>query len=672
MTELVGDKHTQFGSTSARSPSRDQLLDMLYRMALIRDFEERTSRLYAAEKIPGFVHLSIGQEASAVGCCWPLRSTDGIVSNHRGHGHCLAKGAPMQAMFAELMGKRTGTGGGLGGSMHIADFDAGIYGANGIVGAGLPIAIGVAEGFRQQGGDDVVVVFFGDGAVAQGAFHEAVNLAAVRRLPILFVCENNGYSEFSAFADQHPVPVLRRADAYGIEAESVDGNDVVAVAQVTTLLVQRLRRGEGPFLLESVTYRWHGHYEGDPIRYRDPEELEEWKLRDPLTVLRQRLGAASDDDVTAVLERVAKEVAAAERWAAASAYPDPDDLHAAVTVPRPSAPPARLEPLSKPESRSFKLMNAVHDALNDALADDPTVFLAGIDVAGGNVFGLTRGLADTYGGRVFDTPISESAIVGTAVGSAMTGCKPVVEIMYFDFIGVAFDQIINQAAKIHFMTGGRAPTSLVIRTQFGSGRASAAQHSQSLEALLAHIPGLTVVMPGTAEDTYGLLRTAIEDPNPVVFVEHRLQYGLTGVRPDPTHRVPIGQAAIRRRGQDVTLVSWSRMMHDAVAAADRLADEGIDVEVIDLRTIAPLDEAAILNSVRKTSRLVIAHEAVGNGGLGAEIAARVADTAIWHLDAPIKRVAPPATPAPYSPTLERQWLPGVDEICQTVRNVWRS
>ena len=661
------------GTAVVSARAKEDLLEMLFRIALIRNFEERTSRLYAAGEVPGFVHISIGQEASAVGTCWPLRRSDGIVSNHRGHGHCLAKGASPTAMFAELMGKSTGTGGGLGGSMHIADFDIGVYGANGIVGAGLPIAVGVAEGFRQDARDDVVVAFFGDGAIAQGAFHEALNLAAVRRLPILFVCENNGYSEFSSFADQHPVPVLERARAYGIRAESVDGNDVVAVAGAAEELVEALRAGSGPILLESVTYRWHGHYEGDPSSYRDAEELAEWKTRDPISVLQSRLqGIATEAEIAEVLERAAAEIAAAERSASSADDPVFADVLAALTVTRPTSAAARYEPFSAPEKRSFKLMHAIHDALEHSLEDDPRVFIAGIDVAGGNVFGLTRGLAERFPGRVLDTPISESAIVGMAVGSAMTGATPIIEIMYFDFIGVAFDQIMNQAAKIHFMTGGRAPANLVIRTQFGSGRSSAAQHSQSLEALLAHIPGLTVVMPSTAEDAYGLLRSAIEDPNPVVFIEHRLQYGLAGEMPSRDHRVPIGRAAIRRVGADVTLVSWSRMVHDAVEAAGILAAEGIDVEVIDLRTIAPMDFDTILESVRKTERLVIAHEAVGNGGVGAEIAARVADTGIWFLDGPIRRVAPPSTPAPYSPAVERLWLPGVEDICQAVRDVYNS
>jgi 2-oxoisovalerate dehydrogenase E1 component len=572
-------------------------------------------------------------------------------------------------MFAELMGKATGTGGGMGGSMHIADFERGVYGANGIVGAGLPIGVGVAEGFRQQGRDDVVVVFFGDGAIAQGTFHESLNLAALWRLPVLFLCENNQYAEFSATQTQHPVPVVQRAAAYGMEAASVDGNDVFAVADTVAGVVERMRAGRcGPFLLEAVTYRRRGHFEGDAIKYRPAAELADWVTRDPLTRLATYLDERGlDGKRTQVDAAVAAEIQGAELRAREAPYPRSGAFFDIVSVPEKVAAGIDDSPEQQPK---FKVMNAIHDALEHALREDPRVMLAGIDIGeGGNIFGLTRGLQAEFGARVLDTPISESAIVGMAVGAAMTGMKPVVEIMYLDFVGVCFDQIMNQAAKLHFMTGGAAPMSLVIRTQFGSGRSSGAQHSQGLEALLAHIPGLTVLMPSTTEDAYGLLRAAIDSPNPVVFIEHRLTYGNKGPTPPPGLRIPIGEAIIRRPGADVTLVSWSRMVDWAIEAAELVATEGIDVEVIDLRTIAPLDEAAILASVRKTSRLVIAHEAVISGGFGAEIAARVCDAAIWHLDAPVKRVAPPSTPAPYSPPLEAEWLPGVKEIVGAIHDV---
>ncbi|WP_043672416.1 alpha-ketoacid dehydrogenase subunit alpha/beta [Streptomyces xylophagus] len=653
--------HTGTGTGTAQP---DQLLEMYRRMRRIRRFEERASDLYKATEIPGFLHLSIGQEASAVGACWPLGARDGITSTHRGHGHVLAKGLDSASMMAELMGKDAGTCHGRGGSMHIADPGLGIYGANGIVGAGLPIATGVAIAAKLRAAGDVVVAFFGDGAVAQGMFHEAVNLAAVWDLPVVFLCENNHYSEFSPASEQHRAPLSARAAGYGIGYEHVDGNDVLAVAQTMTGVVARLRAGGGPVLVEAETYRWHGHYEGDPERYRPAEEVAAAKERDPLLVARRQLDTASAD---AVDEEIDKEIEAAIEWARSLPEPAPETLYDYVSAPRlPIPEPARLPA----DAEIFRSMDAVRLALEHELAADPSVFVAGIDVgAGGNVFGLTRGLAQTFPGRVRDTPISESAIVGTAVGAAMAGMKPVVEIMYMDFIGVAFDMLLNQAAKLRFMTGGRASMPLVVRTQFGAGRSSGSQHSQSLEALLAHIPGLTVVMPSNPADTYGLLRAAIQDPNPVIFVENRLQYGLKGPKPPTDHLIPLGKAKVIREGTDITLVSWSRMVQDALAAAELLAGEGISVEVIDLRTISPLDRETVLASLAKTNRLVIAHEAVRDFGVGAELAAMAVDEGFWHLDAPVTRVAPPSVPAPYAPSLERVWLPSRDTIADTVRRI---
>ncbi|MEU9346688.1 pyruvate dehydrogenase complex E1 component subunit beta [Streptomyces sp. NPDC048278] len=657
---------TQVPQHTGSAPA-DDLLEMYRRMRRIRRFEERASELYKATEIPGFLHLSIGQEASAVGACWPLTERDGITSTHRGHGHVLAKGLDAAPMMAELMGKDAGTNRGRGGSMHIADPGLGIYGANGIVAAGLPIAGGVATAAKLRGRGDVVVAFFGDGAVAQGMFHEAVNLAAVWDLPVVFLCENNHYSEFSPAAEQHRATLAARAAGYGIGYEHVDGNDVLAVKTLMTDVVGRLRAGGGPVLVEAETYRWHGHYEGDPERYRPAEEVAAAKERDPLVIARRHLAAAGVATalVDAVDEEIGKEIEAAVEWARGLPEPAAETLYDFVSAPRPAVP----EP-APAQGEIFRTMDAVRLALEHELTADPDVFVAGIDVgAGGNVFGLTRGLAQAFPGRVRDTPISESAIIGAAVGAAMAGMKPVVEIMYMDFIGVCLDMLLNQAAKLRFMTGGRASMPLVVRTQFGAGRSSGSQHSQSLEALLAHIPGLTVVMPSNPADTYGLLRAAIQDPNPVVFVENRLQYGLKGPRPPADHLVPLGRAKVVREGTDVTLVSWSRMVQDSLAAAELLAAEGVSVEVVDLRTIAPLDRETVLASLAKTNRLVIAHEAVRDFGVGAELSALAVDEGFWHLDAPVTRVAPPPMPAPYTPALERLWLPSRDTIADTLRRI---
>jgi 2-oxoisovalerate dehydrogenase E1 component len=645
------------------------LLEMQRRMLLIRGFEERVAALYRDGEVPGFVHLSTGQEATAVGACWPLGAADVITSTHRGHGHCLAKGLEPAGMFAELMGKDQGTNRGRGGSMHIADPKLGIFGANGIVAAGVPIAVGAATAAQLRNDGSVTVAFFGDGAVAQGAFHEALNLAAVWKLPVVFFCENNGYAEFSPASTQHAASLELRAAGYGIPFVDVDGNDVVATASVMAQVVDRVRDGDGPFVVEAATYRWHGHYEGDPERYRSPDELEEWRARDPLLVHESALRAAGvkDDELKALEAPTAAALDGAVEAARRLANPDPvtvTDFVVRARAARPEPdPPTDDAPV-------FRTMDAVRTALAAELAEDDRVFIAGVDVgAGGNVFGLTRGLAEEFPGRVRDTPISETAIMGLGVGSAMAGMRPVVELMYLDFIGVCFDQLLNQAAKLPFMTGGAAEMALTVRTQFGAGRSSGSQHSQSLEALLAHIPGLTVVMPSTPADTYGLLRASVQDPNPVVFIENRLLYGMKGPQPPPDYLLPLGKSSVVRAGSDITVVSVSRMVHEALAAAAALEAEGISVEVIDLRTVAPIDMEPILASVHKTSRLLIAHEAVVPFGIGAEIAATVAREGFWDLDAPIERIGAAPSPAPYSPDLERAWLPDREDITAALRRL---
>jgi 2-oxoisovalerate dehydrogenase E1 component len=551
--------------------------------------------------------------------------------------------------------------------MHIAEPSKGIFGANGIVGAGIPIAVGAAQAMRLQDRDDVVVAFFGDGAVAQGAFHEAVNLASLWKLPVLFLCENNGYSEFSRTIDQQPVSLTARAAGYGLPMQVVDGNDLVSVASAVDSAVLSIRNGSGPHMIEAVTLRGRGHFEGDPQRYRDEEDTHRLEVGDPIHRTRAILLELGVEP--SLLDEFAAQAQAAVATAVELARSDPEPDRAGLldNVYGPTNPVALRDDKSE-SPEPVRYSRAIRSALSDALAEDHRVFLAGVDVAGGNVFGLTKGLSDLYPGRVLDTPISETAVVGLAVGASMAGMRPVVEIMYLDFIGVCLDQIMNQAAKLRYMTGGGATLPLVIRTQFGSGRSSGSQHSQSLEALLAHIPGLRVVMPSTAADAYGLLRASIDEEGPVVFIEHRLLYERQSPGPLPGERIPLGKARVARVGTDATIVAWSRMVSDALKAAEVLAVEGIDVEVIDLRTISPLDKAAVLESLAKTNRLLIAHDAVQDFGVGAELAALAVNEGFWSLDAPVLRVGAAATPCPYAPSLEQDWLPSIDQIVSGVRS----
>jgi len=313
-------------------------------------------------------------------------------------------------------------------------------------------------------------------------------------------------------------------------------------------------------------------------------------------------------------------------------------------------------------------VKALGEAMARAMREDERVFVLGEDVAEGGPYTTTAGLAEEFGTeRVINTPISESAIAGVAIGAAQSGMRPILEIMFIDFITLALDQVVNQAAKAHFMSGGQLTVPMVLRTQGGAGTRGGAQHSQSLEAWLTHIPGLKVVMPSTATDAGGLLASAIEDPNPVVFIENKTLYFKREEVPDEIEPVPLGRARVLREGGDVTIVALSRLVAEAMSAAERLAAEGIEAEVIDPRSLVPLDLETIVRSVEKTNRLVIAHDAVQHGGFGAEIAAEVQAVAFDHLDAPIERVGAPFTPVPLSPPLEDAYIPGADDIYSAAR-----
>jgi 2-oxoisovalerate dehydrogenase E1 component len=647
--------------------SKQERLDLYEAMQRIRRFEERVSEHFAAGKLPGFVHLCIGQEGVPVGACASLGSDDYITSTHRGHGHLIAKGGQLDRMMAELYGKETGYCKGRGGSMHIVDVGLGILGANGIVGAGTQIAAGAGLSSKVRGSGQVVVCFFGDDATTGGMFHESMNLAALWDLPVIFMCENNLYGQFTPYEKHTRVPdVAEKARAYGVPGVIVDGNDVLAVKAATDEAVQRARSGGGPTLIECKTYRWHGHMEGDTYGYRTAEEVEEWKKKCPIAGLRSRTiseGVATGEDFDAVDERVEAEVASAVEFAESS--PDPDPSTAAENVFAVESPSS--EAPEGGEADQLPMAMALQQALQEEMERDESVVVFGEDVAIG-VFGVTAGLIAKFGEkRVLDTPISENVIAGAAVGAAMTGLRPVAEIEFGDFLACCMDPLINQMAKLRFMTGGQVDLPLVIRANTGSGFSAGAQHSQSLEALLMHVPGLMIAAPSTPRDAKGLLKTAIRSDNPVLFFEHKGIYFAPGAVPRGEYTVPFGQADVKRAGTDVTVVAVAAMVNKVLGLAEKLAGEGISIEVIDPRTLVPLDAATIVASVEKTGRLVIAEEACLTGGFGAEVAAIAAKEAFDHLDAPIERVAAQDVPVPFAPILERTIIPGEERVEEAIR-----
>jgi 2-oxoisovalerate dehydrogenase E1 component len=648
-------------------PSKRELLALYEAMQRIRKFEERVSEQFAAGKIPGFVHLCIGQEAVAVGACASLKPDDYITSTHRGHGHLIAKGGELDKMMAELYGKETGYCRGRGGSMHIVDVGLGILGANGIVGAGTQIAAGAGLSAKVRDSGQVVVCFFGDDASTEGMFHESMNLAALWDLPVIFMCENNLYGQFTPYEKHSRVPnVAEKAAAYGVPSVIVDGNDVLAVQDATAEAADRARSGGGPTLVECKTYRWHGHVEGDVYGYRTQEEIDSWKEKCPIAGLRAKViadGVASQEEFDGVDERVEAAVAAAIEFAEGS--PDPDSSTATENVYALESP-ASVVPESG-DSDQLPMAVAIQQVLQEEMERDDSVVILGEDVATG-VFGVTAGLITKFGeNRILDTPISENVIAGAAVGAAMTGLRPVAEIEFGDFLTCCMDPIINQMAKLRFMTGGQVRLPLVIRTNTGGGFSAGAQHSQSLEALLMHVPGLTIAAPSTPRDAKGLLRTAIRSDNPVLFFEHKGIYYNPGPVPKGEFAIPFGKAEIKRTGADVTVVAVAAMVTRTLAVAERLAGEGISVELIDPRTLVPLDTETIIGSVEKTGRLVIVEEGCLTGGLGAEVAAIAAKEAFDHLDAPIERVAAPDAPVPFAPLLEKMVIPSEERIERAIR-----
>jgi 2-oxoisovalerate dehydrogenase E1 component len=636
-------------------------------MHLIRRFEDRAAELFAEGVIFGTAHSCVGQEAIAVGAASAMRDTDYLVGHHRSHGHLIAAGADLRRMMAEMFGKRTGYCKGLGGSMHIADLSLDILGCNGIVGAGIPHACGAALTAKLRGTGQVAVAYFGDGAAGQGAVHEGMNLAATWRLPVVFICENNQFALSADWRTQRAVEdIADRAVGYGMPGEVVDGNDVAAVEEAVTRALAHARAGHGPTLLEMKTFRRMQHsMRANLPDVRDPATLEEWESKDPLPRLAVELDL--DDDAIADIERdVAVRVEAAIDAARADEDASPDDL-----LPSVFGEHLRYPEPPVPGHRALGFVAAVREALQLELAADSDVIVIGEDIGRvGGLFRATEGLYEQFGAeRIRDTPLTESGFIGCGIGAALTGLRPVVELQFSDFAGVAFDQIMNQAAKLRFMMGGTPSLPLVIRMVSGAGVRLGAQHSQSLEALFAHIPGLVVAMPSNAYDAKGLLTAAIEDDNPVIFLEQKLLFfGEPVAVPEERYAIELGKARIVKEGTDVTVVALGALVPQALRAARELEAEGVSVEVLDPRTLVPLDTDAIAASVAKTHRVVVAHEAVQFCGFGSEVAAHVAEHCFWDLDAPVMRIGAASHPMPYQKDLEAATLPGAAEIATAVRS----
>ena len=684
---------------------------------------------YEGFQFIGATHLSIGQEAVAAGTMSSLNTDDYITSTHRGHGHSIAKvlfriysmnkkelltfldkrdsGETDESLMeqavrlhiyktmAELLGKEEGYCRGRGGSMHIADFHSGHLGANAIVGGSMAIAAGAGLSSLLLKNGRVVACMVGDGAANNGIAHESMNFTAMPQFgegfPVIFIYENNQYGmSGQQEGEVTGVKFLSRRGAgfndRNMHARTESGMHILAVKSAVLEAARICRDGEGPVLLEFKTYRYAGHSLSDKrMTYRTAEEEEEWLKYDPIDLYKKELldnevmTEKSIEDLGLKVRSLMEEVT---KKAAESTDPNPKSINEGLFSDTTSEKIGKkyITETTFKEAKKFRrdsrgrilYRHAVIEALMEEMARDNRVVLYGEEVAEyGGAFQATVGLYDIFGRkRVFNAPISEAAIVGTALGASITGLRPVAEIMYIDFILMTGDQLGNQVAKTKYMFGGKAKIPMVIRTTIGGGKGYAGQHSQSLEAFPVSFPGLKVVIPFTAYDVKGLLKTAIRDDNPVFFIEHQHLYIEKDVVPEEEYTIPFGKGVIRREGKDITVISYSHQLKACIEAAEILEKEdGLDVEIVDPRTLVPLDEGLIVRSVKKTGRAVVVVQAPGRGSFGEHIINRIQENAFESLKGPIKLISAYEVPPPMSASLERENLPDAEKIVNNIRKM---
>ena len=670
------DRHSELGL------SGDDLIGMYRTILLARVLDQKVWSLNRMGKA-AFVVSGQGHEGAQVGAAWALRAGhDVVLPYYRDTGVLLTLGMTTeQILLAVLARADDPNSGGRQMPNHWGWAAGRVITGSSPIATQLPHAAGLAYASKLARDERVVVSFFGEGATSKGDFHEALNFAGIHRLPMVFVCENNGYAISVPISSESAVDdVAERAHAYGFGGVIVDGNDPLDVYAAVRSAVRHARRGDGPTLVECKTYRYLAHTSDDDDRtYRTAQEVEAWRKKDPLRRITQYcieqrlLTEAEEERVEAEVKQLVDEAAKA---AEAAAPPDP-----ATATHRVFARPIDTRPAPEPAPNGGverNVIDTVRWTQQQLLATDPRVLVLGEDVGPrGGVFRGTDGLAGEFGGdRILDTPLAESSIIGIGIGLALAGLRPIAEIQFADFIHSAYDQLVSEAARIHYRSNGDFEVPLVVRAPWGGPVHGGLYHSQAIEATYAHVPGLKVVVPSTPADVCGLLRAAVDDPDPVLFLEHKKTYrSVTGLVPeDPGWRVPIGLAEVAREGADLTVVTYGMHRHLCLEAAELVAaEDGVSVEVVDLRTISPLDRTTVLESVARTGRCLVVHEDNRSFGAGAEVAALVAEEAFWDLDAPVRRLATADVPSyPFAASLEAALFVDIDRIVDAIRTATRD
>jgi len=648
----------------------------LYRRLLVpRLIEEKMLRLLRQGRLSKWFS-GIGQEAISVGVAFALEADDWILPMHRNLGVFTGRDVDLPTLLRQLFLRDGGFTHGRDRTFHFGALSHRLVGMISHLGAMLPVADGLALAAQLRGERRVVAAFTGDGATSEGDFHEAVNLAAVWTLPVLFVVENNQWGLSTPPHEQYACRDLAdRGVGYGIPGVVCDGNDVLAVVRAVREAASRARRGEGPTLLEFKTFRMRGHEEASGTDYVPKALIEEWGRRDPVLALERVLDAHGlvpeperrqmRADIEARINDLADEALAAPH-PESTAEIELGDVHAPSPVGETAfdAHSLALAPVER-------YIDAISDGLRQAMRRSERVVLLGQDIAEyGGAFKVTKGFVEEFGkARVRNTPIIESGAIGAAMGLALDGFTPMIEMQFGDFISCGFNQIVNNLAKTHYRWG--APVPVVIRVPVGGGTGAGPYHSQNVESWFTCVAGLKVVAPATPFDAKGLLLAAFEDGNPVLFLEHKLLYrSAKGPVPAAHYTVPFGKAHVVREGRHATIVTYGVGVSWAIEAAEVLAADGVEIEVVDLRTLVPWDQETVLASVRKTSRALVLHEAPLTGGFGGELAATIGEQAFEWLDAPVGRVAALDTPVPAAKDLERIFSPK-DRLLPSLRDLLR-
>ena len=641
---------------------------------------------------PGKQLSCTGNEATAVGATAALQQGDWATLAIRDLGAYLVRGVPASRLIAQACGRMEGLTEGWDGHLHMGHLPSRVIGLISHLGTSIPIGVGCSFAEKYRGTDNVALAFSGDGTTSTGDIHEALNIAAVMRIPLVLVIENNQWSFGTPNRLQFAVPTLAlRALGYGAHVEGywVDGTNVLTVYETTKCALARAREHGGITIIEAVSMRMEGHSAADPFRtYVPAEQLEIWKAKDPLTTLAHRLleeRIATTDELSEIDTRVAREARDAGITAEQSPAPVPHAIEAEVFAPSPVHPRPFSEPPASGSTITYH--QAIRDALQEELDSNPKTFMIGEDIGVSNgAFKITDGFSERYDGlswaeawnrhdvpfeqrRIIDAPIAEAGFVGLALGACQAGLTPIVEFQYADFASEAFKMIVNYAATQTPRHMG--PMGIVFRLPSGWATNTSIYHSVNPESWFASTPGLKIVAPITAFDAKGLMKAAARDRNPVLYLEYKNYYRIRPEKlpaelnlpvPDGDYVVPIGKARVMKEGTDLTIVSFGSQTLRAIEASHTLEDEGASVETIDLRTLLPLDIETIADSVRKTSRVLVTCEAPRTGSFGTTIVTEIVRTCFEYLEAPVELVAAADTPVPFSKVLEHEHLPTVEKV----------